>query len=59
MLLGMLWLCAVLTPAQAADDFLDPDKAFQVSARAQSDTSSEDTPTPSPPSSSPATESMC
>ena len=41
MLLGMLWLCAVLTPAQAADDFLDPDKAFQVSARAQSDTSVE------------------
>ena len=41
MLLGMLWLCAVLTPVQAADDFLDPDKAFQVSARALSDTSVE------------------
>ena len=41
MLLGILWLCAVLTPVQAADDFLDPDKAFQVSARAQSDTSVE------------------
>ena len=37
----MLWLFAVLPRAQAADEFLDPDKAFQVSARTLGDTSVE------------------
>jgi len=41
LLLGVLWLCAALPHALAADEFLDPDKAFQVSARTLGDTSVE------------------
>ena len=33
-LLGTVWGCTGMSCAQAAEDFLDPDQAFQVSARA-------------------------
>ena len=39
LLLGVLWLCAAMSRAHAVDEFLDPDKAFQVSARRLGDTS--------------------
>ena len=40
LLSALLW-CLVLPQARAADDFLDPEKAFQVSARALDDRSIE------------------